>query len=256
MKQKIIFQSMLENKVFKFLKLNKQRRILNFLNQHDLYQSNKELLFRETLLEKQNLNFIDGFIISIYLSIINLRRVSRTSGPIFSKNFLSNPKLSKNKKHFFIGLEKQDLENLQTRFPHLKKVSSYNPPYIKDLNFSLREIEKIAKFINEEKSDYVWVGIGCPKQNILSSQLFKKTKAQYFVNVGAAIDFLLEKKKQAPAIFRRLGVEWLYRLITDFKYSRKKVWRSLIGLLNLGGIGLNKISPEPGFVENLLAHEI
>ncbi|MFH1521629.1 MAG: WecB/TagA/CpsF family glycosyltransferase [archaeon] len=240
MKQKIIFQSIPENKVFKFLKLNKQRKILNFLNQHDLYQSNKEPLFRETLLEKQNINFIDGFIISAYLSITNLRKVSRTSGPILTRDFLSNAELSQNKKHFFIGLEKEDLDNLQTKFPHLKKVSSYNPPYIKDLNFSLGEIEKIAKLINEEKSDYIWVGIGCPKQNILSSLLFKKTKAQYFVNVGAAIDFLLEKKKQAPAIFRKLGVEWFYRLITDFKYSKKKVWRSLVGLRYLNQTKIEK----------------
>ena len=225
------------------IKLNKQRKILNFLNQHDLYQANKEPLFRKTLLEKQNINCIDGFVISAYLSVSNLKKISRTSGPILAKNFLSNPELSQDKKHFFMGLEKKDLNDLQIKFPHLKKIFSYNPPYTKNLNFSKGEIEKIAALINEEKPDYVWVGIGCPKQNILSSELFKKTKAQYFVNVGAAIDFLLEKKKQAPTIVRKLGVEWLYRLITDFKYSRKKVWRSLVGLKYLiKGIKLTNFS--------------
>ncbi len=98
---------------------------------------------------------------------------------------------------------------------------------------------KLNKFGNKTKADYVWVGIGCPKQNLLSSQLFKKTKAQYFVNIGAALDFLLGKKEEAPLIIRELGIEWLYRLVTDFKYSKKKVWRSLMGLKNIRSIKLD-----------------
>lgn len=238
MKQKIIFQSMNEKEVSNFIKSNKQRKTFNFLNLHDLYQANKESQFRESLLEKNNLNFIDGFIISVSLSIYNLKKVSRMSGPILTRNILSNPKLSQNKKHFFIGPEKEDIIALQKKFPHLKKVSSYNPPYIKNINFSKEEITNIANYINKEKPDYVWVGIGCPKQNILSSTLIPKTKAQYFMNVGAALDFLLEKKKQAPQIIKQLGIEWFYRLITDFKHSRKKVWRSLVGLKYLGEVKL------------------
>ena len=44
------------------------------------------------------------------------------------------------------------------------------------------------------------------------------------MNVGAALDFLLEKKKQAPNAVKALGIEWLYRLITDFEHSKKKVF--------------------------------
>ena len=43
------------------------------------------------------------------------------------------------------------------------------------------------------------------------------------------MDFITEKKKEAPKFIREIGMEWFYRLITDFRYSRKKVWRSLIG---------------------------
>jgi len=230
MKQKITFQSLDEEKISEFLKSNKDRKTFNFLNLHDLYHANKEPQFGKSLIEEQNINFIDGFIISLSLSISNLKRVSRTSGPVLTKNILSNPTLSQNKKHFFIGPEKEDILSLQKKYPHLKKISSYNPLYIKDINFPKEEIGKIIKLINKENPDYVWVGVGCPKQNILSSVLVPKTEARYFMNVGAALDFLLEKKKQAPQIVRSLGIEWLYRLITDFKHSKIKVWRSLIGL--------------------------
>ena len=240
MSQKIVFQSKIKDQLFDFLKSNHQRKILNFLNLHDIYQAENEPLFRKSILCEENLNFIDGFIISAYFSLTKLKRVPRIRGPTFTRDFLSNKEQSANKTHIFIGLEKNDLEKLQSAFPHLKKVSAYNPPYIKGLKFPKEEVEKIANMINKAKADYVWVGIGCPKQNIVSAELFKKSSAQYFVNIGAALDFLLGKKEEAPLIVRELGIEWLYRLVTDFKYSRKKVWRSLIGLKNLSSIELEK----------------
>jgi N-acetylglucosaminyldiphosphoundecaprenol N-acetyl-beta-D-mannosaminyltransferase len=240
MKQKLIFQSRNKKNSFKFLKSNKQKLFLNFLNLHDMYQFNKEPIFKKSLLENKNINFIDGFIISAYLSLVNLKKVPRIRGPTFTKDFLSNPNLSKDKTHFFIGLEKQDLKKLQKKFSHLKKASAYNPSYIKELKFPNEEIKKITSLINKARADCIWVGIGCPKQNILSSELSEKTNAQYFMNVGAALDFLLGKKTEAPLIIRKLGIEWLYRLMTDFKYSKKKVWRSLISLKYLINIRLEK----------------
>jgi len=239
---KIIFQSNTKEELFKFLKSNKQREVLNFLNLHDLYQASKNKSFKKSLLSEENLNFIDGFVISAYLSLINLKRVSRTRGPTFTRDFLSNKSLSGNKTHFFIGPEEKDIAKLKLKLPHLKKIRTYNPPYIKDTKFPSKEIKKIIILINKSKADYVWVGIGCPKQNILSKELSQKTNAQYFINIGAALDFLLDKKSEAPLIVRELGVEWLYRLITDFKYSRKKIWRSLIGLKCLNNTRINKLS--------------
>ena len=93
--------------------------------------------------------------------------------------------------------------------------------------------------INKSKANCVWVCVGSPKQNILTNSLFDKTKANFFFNVGAALDFILKKKKEAPKLVREMGVEWLYRLITDFKYSRKKVWRSFVGLIYISGVRLN-----------------
>ena len=86
----------------------------------------------------------------------------------------------------------------------------------------------MSDLINSKKIDFVWVGMGCPKQNILSKELFEKTKAKSFFNVGAALDFLINKKSKAPNWVQKIGLEWLYRLITDFKNTRKKAWRSFI----------------------------
>lgn len=230
MATKLIFQTRNKNELFSFLEKNKTRLSLNFLNQHDLYQLNKLPLFNQSISNKTNLHMIDGFIISIFISLKKLKRVVRVRGPTFTKDFLSDKDLSKNKKHFFIGLNKTDLESLSNKFPHLRNKDSYNPPYINGIEFPRTELDIMVKKINKFNPDFIWVGIASPKQNILSQALFKKTKAKYFVNIGAGLDFLLGKKKEAPLWIREIGVEWFYRLITDFKYSKKKVLRSFLGV--------------------------
>jgi len=91
-------------------------------------------------------------------------------------------------------------------------------------------MEKISRLIVKSEADYVWVCVGCPKQNILTEELYKKTNTRIFFNVGSALDFALEKKKNAPKSFQKVGMEWFYRLITDFEHSKKKVLKSFLAL--------------------------
>lgn len=212
------------------LEKNKDRVVYNFLNSHDLYQFVNEPLFRKSVLGIENINYIDGFVISLFFSIQNFERIPRLSGPELINHFFSDKNLSGKRKHLFIGFEGKDLDIFSKKFPHLlrKNLYSYNPPYIKGIKFPKEEINNLSKMINSNKIDFVWTGVGCPKQNILSEELYKKTKAKAFFNIGAALDFVLDKKSRAPKIIQEVGLEWLYRFITDFNHSKKKVWRSFV----------------------------
>ncbi len=216
-------------------KKNKERFIFNFLNQYTLYIFKKQKIFRETLSKKNNINFIDSFYISFFLSLKYFKKIIRCRGPSFTRSFFENKNFNINKKHFFIGLEEQDLDKFLIIFSHLKRKNlfTYNPQYVKE-KFSNKEINEMAKLIKKSKADDVWLAISSPKQNILANDLFEKTNAKFFFNVGAAFDFILKKKKEAPKIIQQIGLEWFYRFITDFKYSYKKVLGSLIGLGYLG----------------------
>ena len=240
MRDKIILESMKKKELFNFFNKNKERRILNFLNQHDVYQFNRQKLFHKIILKPENMNFIDGAVLSSFLSFFNFKNIPRIRGPTFSREFLSDKKVSENKRHFFIGFEKEGIDIFKKKFPHLKNIKAHNPPYVKGLVFPESDLNKMAKLINEDKSDVVWNGLGCPKQNILTDELFKRTNSQYFFNTGAALDFLIGKKREAPAFVRAVGVEWLYRLVTDFKHTKKKVARSFVALFYLGSIELRK----------------
>jgi exopolysaccharide biosynthesis WecB/TagA/CpsF family protein len=196
--------------------------ILNFQNLYSVYLFNNEPDYKKAISSPNNFIFPDGRILSLFLGIKQVR------GPSFTKYFLQN-KINQNQKHFFILPEKKDLNQLIKKFPKLKNAKAYSPPYIQNTTFSKEEVSKIIKQLKQFKPDYVWICIGNPKQEILANQLYKEYPALYF-NIGAATDFLLERKKELPLIFRRLGLEWLYRLITDLKYSWKKVLGSFIGL--------------------------
>lgn len=207
-----------------------KKTIFNFLNSHDIYQYKKTKKFKEALDKENQKNFVDGFFISLILSIKNFKKVFRLRGPRFTYNFLKDNKLNNNKKHFFVGLEKQELEKISENSSlNRKRLYNYNPPFIRDIEFPKDEIDRIVKEINKVKPDFLWITIGCPKQNILSMNLYDKIETDYIFNVGAALDFFIGKKKQAPKIVQELGIEWLYRLMTDFKHTYKKVWRSLLG---------------------------
>lgn len=209
----------------------KKKTILNFFNSHDIYQFVNNKLFYNGAIQPTNFNLIDGFMISSYLSGKRLR------GPEFTSKFFEDRELLEGKKHFFIGFEKKDIDLLIQRKPLLnrKNVQQYNPPYIQDITFPEKELKKIIRLVNKNKVDYLWVGIGCPKQTILSNQIYNKVTAKFMFNVGAALDFLIEKKKEAPSFIQKIGLEWLFRLITDFKHSRKKVYRSFLGSLYMMG---------------------
>src|SRR6056297_60740 len=91
-----------------------EKVIFNFLNSNDIYNFKKERKFRNSLIDinTKQINFIDGYLNSLILSFKNFRRIFRTRGPRFTKFFLNNNELNQNKKHFFIGLDREKKELL------------------------------------------------------------------------------------------------------------------------------------------------
>ncbi|ACT58171.1 WecB/TagA/CpsF family glycosyltransferase [Hirschia baltica] len=72
--------------------------------------------------------------------------------------------------------------------------------------------------IETSKPDLVILAMGMPKQEMTSMAL--RAAASWpttIVNGGAIIDFLAERVNRAPETWRKLGMEWLYRLIQEPK---------------------------------------
>lgn len=74
--------------------------------------------------------------------------------------------------------------------------------------------ELISK-INSAKPDILFVALGAPKQEIWIHNNRKLLSANVMIGVGGALDYLSGNIKRAPKILRKLGGEWLFRLITN-----------------------------------------
>jgi N-acetylglucosaminyldiphosphoundecaprenol N-acetyl-beta-D-mannosaminyltransferase len=119
-------------------------------------------------------------------------------------------------RHFFYGGSPRVVETLvlrlMQRFPGLV-VAGYRSPPFRPL--TQEEDAADVEAINETRPDFVWVGLGMPKQEKWMTQHVGKIQAAALLGVGAAFDFVAETKLRAPLWMQRSGLEWLFRLMTE-----------------------------------------
>jgi N-acetylglucosaminyldiphosphoundecaprenol N-acetyl-beta-D-mannosaminyltransferase len=65
--------------------------------------------------------------------------------------------------------------------------------------------------------DFLWIGLGSPKQDIWIHDHRERLRGCIIVPSGATFDFFAGRIRQAPKWIRDMGIEWLYRLTQDFR---------------------------------------
>lgn len=118
-------------------------------------------------------------------------------------------------KIFLYGSTKNTLDNLQNNlmeiFPDLVISGAYSPPF-RPLTAS--ENEEVVQLINGSGAGILFVGLGCPRQEIWMHSQKGKINA-VMVGVGAAFDFHAGLIQRAPVFLRKAGLEWLHRLLSE-----------------------------------------
>ncbi len=112
-------------------------------------------------------------------------------------------------------------ERLTDRYPGLKVVGTYSPPF---RPLSEAEDAEIVSQINAVSPDLVWVGLSTPKQERWVADHVGRLGASALLAVGAAFDIHAGTLQQAPAPMQRAGLEWLYRI---YREPRRLWWRYL-----------------------------
>lgn len=109
------------------------------------------------------------------------------------------------------------LKTVRSRWPSLRIAYSYSPPFR-----PLNEIDeaKVVRDINASGAQILFVGLGCPKQELWMAR-HRGRVPPVMVGVGAAFDFLAGKKKQAPSFMQKTGTEWMFRLASE----PRRLWR-------------------------------
>ena len=225
--KKILFSQKTYEELKNEIKQGSAKKIINFMNTNDIYEFSTNSSLKKALSDSKNQReiMVDSASISIILSLKKLKRIRRLTGPSFTDNFLREKEILENKKHFFIGISEENLEEVCKRYPVLKKENIYGlqHPFIEGYHFSKEFKDKVISKINKNKIDYVWIGAGCPRQDILTNEIYKKIYAKQLFNVGAALEYIQGKRKRAPKFWRTLGLEWFYRLFSDFHLTKKRI---------------------------------
>jgi len=129
------------------------------------------------------------------------------------------------------------VERMQVKFPDLKTAYAFSPPFCQ---LDELEDERVIQAINASSARILFIGLGCPKQEIWMADHLGKINA-VMLGVGAGFDFHAGVKLQAPAWMQKIGLEWLYRLVTE----PRRLWRRylyhnprflLLALLDLLGL--------------------
>ena len=127
----------------------------------------------------------------------------------------------------FLGSSEQALELIKTKasidFPNVN-VKTYSPPF--KTIFSAEENALMISTVNEFKPDVLFIGMTAPKQELWAYEHLEQLNTKHICCIGAVFDFYAGTIKRAPNWMISLGIEWLYRLISE----PKRLWkRYLIG---------------------------
>lgn len=81
---------------------------------------------------------------------------------------------------------------------------------------SVENEEVIRQMIDTPETEVLFVAFGAPKQEEwISRNLPKMKNVRVAMGIGGAFDFLVGKRKRAPQWMRKIGLEWLYRVIIE-----------------------------------------
>ena len=108
----------------------------------------------------------------------------------------------------------------------------YSPPF---RALTKKEDEGVIQMINESNADFVWIGLGAPKQERWMAEHQGLIKG-FMVGVGAAFDYEAGNIDRAPNWMQKMNLEWLYRLMQEPKRLFKRyfytnivfIWNSMI----------------------------
>ncbi len=111
---------------------------------------------------------------------------------------------------------------LQQRIDHLD-VSGTFAPASPDLEFEQLPSEIQAQL---KSTSVIFVALGAPAQEKwIRNNLPKLPNCKLIIGIGGSFDFIAGNIKRAPIVFRKTGMEWLYRL-----YLQPSRWRRMFRL--------------------------
>ena len=183
------------------------------INVHVLVTAVRDRRF-EPVVNGSDCNFTDGMPLVWYArKRFGMKYVQRVAGPSLMVRCLDS---MRGCRHFFYGASEETLDRIERmaikKFPGINIAGRYAPPF---RTLTPREEQDIATVINRASPDIIWVALGAPKQEVWMKDFKNRLDRGVMIGVGAAFDYFACTSKRAPVWLRRVGLEWLCRLLYE-----------------------------------------
>lgn len=198
---------------------SRESRVVNICNVHSVVTARRDPRFARALAEA-DMNTPDGAPVAWLLRHSGFRRQQRIDGPELMLRYAAASRAAGQALYLYGGTP-ETLERLRTnltrQYPGLEIAGMHAPPF---RALTSQEDEADVDRINASGASLVFVGLGCPKQELWMQAHRGRVRA-VMVGVGAAFDFHAGAVARAPHWMRSHGLEWLHRLASE----PRRLWR-------------------------------
>lgn len=204
-------------------KLPEGKLLINTINAFSYDNARKDVLFSEAL-QKGDVLIPDGISIVRACRFLNAKSQPQERIAGWDLFVYEMEKLNRvGGKVMFLGSSDAVLNLIRHRvaekYPKIE-VDTYSPPY-KPV-FSDEENEAMISAINHSNPDLLWIGMTAPKQEKWAYTHLDRLDVHCHIGtIGAVFDFFAGTVKRAPERWQRVGMEWLYRLLSE----PRRMWR-------------------------------
>lgn len=123
-------------------------------------------------------------------------------------------------------------ECYQQEYPEAKFLGLTGINDIKNIQKS--EEEAIISIVRDYMPQIVFVSFGSPAQELWIERHKSEFEGAVCMGVGGAFDFLSGRVGRAPVFIRKMGLEWLFRLVTQpWRFKRQLKLLEFVGLILL-----------------------
>lgn len=166
----------------------------------------------------------DSQVLMFVAQLLGTPIVEKISGSDLLPAFYHHYRHDENAKIFLLGaadgVAQAAQRNINAKVGRDIVVGAHSPSY--EFAQSAGESSELIDLINQSGATVLAMGVGSPKQEIwIAKYKDHFTHVKTFLAIGATIDFEADNVQRAPKWLRRVGLEWLYRLIRE----PKRLWK-------------------------------
>lgn len=174
-----------------------------------------------------DLNLADGIGVVYALRLLTRRRPERLSGTVFVATMCEEAAVSGSRVFLFgsrPGVAERAAEGLRRRAPGLQVCGTAD---------GFEGAATVLEQVRETAPDVLVVCLGNPLQERWVEEHISELSVKLVWGAGGALDFYSGDVPLAPDWVQRAGLEWLFRLVTNFSVARLRRQLRLIEFVAL-----------------------